>query len=145
MSAADAARLLACRREDVTDVTSLRVAKNVHRASPCFHHSQRNNKNIVHGDNLNQPNSNDLPIREYLVTLFSLIYRCREAMRGIVSDRERSGPKMPMKRYSSCASEPRQAGLCSCGHKDPAKKFKRKYIAHPWRVVSVRNIKSLSY
>ncbi|MDN7486577.1 hypothetical protein QZM35_02615 [Burkholderia sp. AU45274] len=131
--------------EDVTDVTSLRVAKNVHRTSPCFHHSQRNNKKIVHGDNLNRPNLNDLPIREYLVTLFSLIYRYREAMRGIVAGRGRSSPEMPMKRHSSYAAEPRQTGLCSDGHKDPAKKFKRKYITHPWQVVSVRNIKSLSY
>ncbi|WP_175958468.1 hypothetical protein [Burkholderia sp. BCC0405] len=145
MSAADAARLLACRREDVTSVASLRVAKNVHRASPCFHHSPRNNKNIVHGDNLNQTNSNDLPIREYIVTLFSLIYRCLAAMRGIVAGREWSGPKMAMKRCPSCAAEPRQTGFCSGGHKGLSKKFKRKCIAHPWRVVSVRNIKSLSY
>ncbi|CAG9241688.1 hypothetical protein BDI4_1070015 [Burkholderia diffusa] len=42
-------------------------------------------------------------------------------------------------------TEPRQTGLPSISHKDRVKKFKRKLIAHPWQVVSVRNIKSLSY
>ncbi|SOT42309.1 hypothetical protein F01_420355 [Burkholderia cenocepacia] len=114
-------------------------------ASACFHHSQRNNKEIVHEDNLIQRNLNDLPIREYLVTNFPLIYRFSEAIPGGVAGRGRSSPKPPVSAHSSDAAEPRRTGLCSHRHKDLAKKFKRKWIARPWQVVSVRNIKSLSY
>ncbi|WP_124446402.1 MULTISPECIES: hypothetical protein [unclassified Burkholderia] len=61
----------------------------VHRASPRFHHSQRNNKKIVHGDNQSERELNDLPIREYLVTIFSLIYRFSAAILAIVADKGR--------------------------------------------------------
>ncbi|MGP8472103.1 hypothetical protein [Burkholderia sp. PR2] len=88
---------------------------------------------------------NDLPIREYLVTIFSLIYRFSAAIPGIVSGkgRNKSGglPDGPHPH----PAEPRQTGLSSAPHNDRVKKFKRKWIAHPWQVVSVRNIKSLSY
>ncbi|MBR8082823.1 hypothetical protein KDX23_08710 [Burkholderia vietnamiensis] len=45
------------------------------RVNPAFHDSQRNNKKIVRKDNSISANLNDLPIREYLVTNFSLNYR----------------------------------------------------------------------
>ncbi|WP_236596397.1 hypothetical protein, partial [Burkholderia sp. E168m30] len=59
-------------------------------------HSQGNNKEIVHEDNLIQLNLNDLPIREYLVTNFPLIYRFSEAIPGGVAGRGRSSPKPPV-------------------------------------------------
>ncbi|WP_155623428.1 hypothetical protein [Burkholderia vietnamiensis] len=45
------------------------------RVNLAFHDSQRNNKKIVRKDNSISVNLNDLPIREYLVTNFSLNYR----------------------------------------------------------------------
>jgi hypothetical protein len=118
---------------------------NVHCTSGRFHHSQVNNKKIVHGDNSVHRHLNDLPIREYLVTKFSLIYRFWAALSAIVTAQGRNSVETAPAVRRPHPAEPRQTGLPSLTHKDRVKKFKRKWFAHPWQVVSVRNIKSLSY
>ncbi|WP_185641002.1 MULTISPECIES: hypothetical protein [unclassified Burkholderia] len=118
---------------------------NVHRLSDRFHYSPRNNKKIVRGEISVQGNLNDLPIREYLVTKFSLIYRFWPGIRGVVAGKGRNMADRLPGGVRPHPAEPRQTGLPSVAHNDRVKKFNGKWIAHPWQVVSVRNIKSLSY
>ncbi|CAG9241690.1 hypothetical protein BDI4_1070016 [Burkholderia diffusa] len=68
----------------------MHAGKRCASASERFHYSRRNNNKIVRGENSVECNLNELPIREYLVTNFSLIYRFSAAIPGRVAGKGRN-------------------------------------------------------
>ncbi|HEF5874025.1 TPA: hypothetical protein SAY52_004692 [Burkholderia cenocepacia] len=90
-------------------------------ASACFHYSPRNNKEIVHEDNLIQGKLNDLPIRECLVTNFSLIYRFRETVPGEVPAGAEIARKSRFPRILQTLRSPAGRAFAAVGIKIPQK------------------------
>ncbi|WP_155639991.1 hypothetical protein [Burkholderia territorii] len=87
----------------------------MHRTRDRFHYLQRNNKEIVHQENRLQWSLNDLPIREYLVTKFSLIYRFAAAIPGNVADEGRTNADARLARRFGTPRCPARRGFPASG------------------------------